>query len=89
MWQQYRRRLAVRERLCETAEAAFRAAYPDRQPFMVGVFHQDDLVAIVQICYGDTRPPQRSWWRVALEGTACRELSHEETQRIKPIPVWR
>ena len=82
-----RRRLVSAER---RARDAFIAIYPDRhigwivRPKLFGDF------SIVTICWGKTRPPMRSWWRVPLdEAVPSQELSYSEAAAIIEIPSWR
>ena len=73
------------------AEAQFSLSYPSRTLIhaMTSVFHDAGDFVVVQICYDwGGKPPQRSWWLVASDGS-CRELSVEDAHQIRPVPVWR
>ncbi len=87
-----RAREAERRRNAERiAERAFVYGYSAR-PLIAGMtslFHEDETGVVVRVCddWGG-KPPHRSWWRVQPDGS-CRELSLDEAQRIRPLPVWR
>jgi hypothetical protein len=54
---------------------------------MSRVIHEGDRGTVVEICYGDTRPPWRKWYMVS-ETDDVVELSWEEVQRQGEKP-WR
>ena len=68
---------------------AFRGTYPDRQasPHGCSTLTQKDDATLVQVCWGSTRPQQRSWWLVQANGD-YRELSLGEAERVVHIPRW-
>ena len=75
----------------DIAERAFVARYPNRRLIsrMVSVFHEDEAGLVVQICYEwGGIPPHRSWWRVLADGSCC-ELTSDEANEIRPVPIWR
>jgi hypothetical protein len=44
---------------------------------------------VVTVPYGDTLPPERSWWHVYLHTGEAAELTFEEARALIHIPEWR
>jgi len=85
--------LARREnaRLIKLARQAFLAKYPDRYIVKWNIPPQrlptGDFV--VTVCWNDTRPPFRSWWRFTAGTYATTELADDEANALIEIPKWR
>ena len=47
-----------------------------------GVIGEEAGEFVVRVCYGDTKPPRRVWYRVGADGQVRGELSCEEAQRF-------
>jgi hypothetical protein len=54
---------------------------------MCAAIAEETRGTIVRVCYGDTRPPRRSWFLVGKDGDVT-ELSWSETERLGERP-WR
>jgi hypothetical protein len=87
-----RRRGAERKRIREAerrALAAFQATGRGRG-YMTWIVRSDAGETVVRVCFGDTRPPHRSWFLVPLEPDApVRELSYDDVVPMGESKVWR
>ncbi len=74
-----------------SAWQAFQEAYPERI-IVRWRLKQHNLPTgelIVTVCYGNTKPPRRSWWIRRSGQTGFEELPHDEAEKLIEIPVWR
>jgi len=74
-----------------SAWEAFQKAYPDRS-VVRWKLKQHDLSTgelIVTVCYGNTKPPRRSWWIRRKNQIEFEELPHDEAAKLIEIPTWR
>lgn len=78
-------------RMVEIAGDAFRAKYPDRYmvEWKISPQHLPSGDYIVTVCWSNTRPPYRTWWRIAAGTEKVTELSRDEAEDLIDIPVWR
>lgn len=86
MWRGYRQGSeAIR---CATR--AFRERYPEHRPGPpINPARISDSEYVVTVPYGDTLPPERSWWHVYLHTGEAAELTFEEARALIHIPEWR
>ena len=86
--------LIGRRRLHRAAISAALAAFhenSEERPIknMVSVVASDGTRLIVQVCFGDTRPPGRAWFAVVREDRLATQLTVEEVNEVYDVPVWR
>ena len=55
---------------------------------MTRVIFSDEAQLIVQVCFGNTRPPRRAWFSVARGDLATTPLTSEEVSEFYEIPAW-
>lgn len=83
------RRRDREKRVAAVALKAFRRAYPEGEVIarMTWVSAVGGDAFVVQVCYGRTRPPSRSFWLV--EGEEARHLSIDEASSYVELGTWR
>jgi hypothetical protein len=85
-WRDERARVRDAER---RALAAFEATGRGRG-YMMWVVRADERETVIRVCFGDTRPPHRSWFLVPSElGAPVRELSYDEVVPMGESTAWR
>ena len=57
-------------------------------PGISGVIGEREGNFVVRICYGNTKPPGRTWYVVGSDGSVIEELSFEEAKRFDE-KLWR
>lgn len=83
-----------RRRLHSKAESVALAAFEtssDEQAHVqtAHVTWSDDTRFIVQISYGLTRPPQRTWFSVTRDCQSATPMTYEQVNAVYRVPVWR
>ena len=87
-WMQKRRAEAARH---ARALQAFKRLYPDRSPVAWRLKEHvlEDGRRVQTICYGNTKPPSRSFWIFSPDCDTPKELAHEQAKELFEVPVWR
>ena len=68
----------------------FKKKYPDRK-FVQWQLKETELdhgQILHTLCYGQTKPPIRSWWIFRSKESIPEELSGEEVKKLIEIPKW-
>ena len=55
---------------------------------MCAVLHRDAKGSVVRVCYGNTRPPRRTWFFIASDGIQVSTMTFDDVVAFGEKPWW-